>query len=48
MWAGYPTFPMVFVHGVFIGGNRETQKMLASGELQKMIDAGRESAQAAA
>ncbi len=48
LWAGYPTFPMVFVHGVFIGGNRELQQMLGSGELQQMIDAGRENDQAAA
>ncbi len=38
MWSGYPTFPQVFVRGVLIGGNRELQEMLESGELRKMLD----------
>jgi monothiol glutaredoxin len=36
MWTGWPTFPMVFVKGVLIGGASETQAMLDSGELQSM------------
>lgn len=39
MWSGYPTFPQVFVRGTLIGGNRELQEMLASGELRRMLDA---------
>jgi monothiol glutaredoxin len=37
LWAGWPTYPMVFVKGVLIGGANETMKLLASGELQKML-----------
>ena len=37
MWAGWPTFPQVFVKGVLIGGANETQHMLESGELQKLL-----------
>jgi monothiol glutaredoxin len=44
MWTGWPTFPMVFVHGVLIGGAAEVQKMIDSGELAKRLDAKRQSA----
>jgi len=37
MWAGWPTFPMVFVHGVLIGGASELEKLIASGELAEML-----------
>jgi len=37
MWSGYPTFPQVFVRGTLIGGNAETQKLIASGELAAML-----------
>lgn len=37
MWTGWPTFPMVFVRGVFVGGFTETEKLLASGELKRML-----------
>ncbi len=33
MWTGWPTFPMVFVKGVLVGGANELQKLLESGEL---------------
>lgn len=33
MWTGWPTFPMVFVDGQFIGGNTDLEKLLQSGEL---------------
>jgi len=33
MWAGWPTFPMVFVKGVLIGGADELNRLLHSGEL---------------
>ena len=33
MWTGWPTFPMVFVKGVLIGGASELEQLLASGEL---------------
>ena len=37
MWSGWPTFPMVFVKGVLIGGADELQKLIDSGELQKSL-----------
>lgn len=33
MWSGWPTFPMVFVKGVLIGGANELAKLIESGEL---------------
>ena len=37
MWTGWPTFPMIFVKGVLIGGASDLQKLLDGGELKKMI-----------
>lgn len=37
MWTGWPTFPMVFVKGTLVGGADDVAKLLASGELQKML-----------
>ena len=37
MWAGWPTMPMVFVRGVLVGGAEDVQKLIASGELQRML-----------
>ena len=34
MWTGWPTFPMVFVKGVLVGGASELQKLIESGELK--------------
>ena len=34
MWTGWPTFPMVFVKGVLVGGADDVEKLLASGELK--------------
>ncbi len=39
MWSGWPTFPMVFVNGMLIGGYQELTQILASGELKKMLAA---------
>ncbi len=39
MWTGWPTFPMVFVKGTLIGGFQETQALLDSGELEKLLKA---------
>ena len=33
MWAGWPTFPMVFVKGVLVGGAEDLERLIASGEL---------------
>ena len=37
MWAGWPTFPMVFVKGVLVGGAADLARLHASGELKKML-----------
>ena len=37
MWTGWQTFPMVFVKGVLIGGADDLEKLVASGELAKLI-----------
>jgi monothiol glutaredoxin len=33
MWTGWPTFPMVFVKGVLVGGASDLEAMLKRGEL---------------
>ena len=40
IWSGWPTFPMVFVKGVLIGGASEVQTLIGSGELAKRLAAG--------
>jgi len=37
MWTGWPTFPMVFVKGVLVGGGREIEALIASGELKRTL-----------
>jgi len=37
MWTGWPTFPMVFVKGVLVGGANDLQKLVESGELARLI-----------
>lgn len=37
MWTGWPTFPMIFVKGVFVGGASDLDKLIASGELKTML-----------
>jgi glutaredoxin-related protein len=39
MWAGWPTFPMVFVGGKLLGGADELEAALAAGELDKLLTA---------
>jgi len=34
MWTGWPTFPMVFVKGVLVGGAQDVIKLIQSGELK--------------
>jgi monothiol glutaredoxin len=33
MWTGWPTFPMVFVKGLLVGGAEDLAKLIASGDL---------------
>jgi monothiol glutaredoxin len=39
MWTGWPTFPMVFVKGVLVGGASDLEALIASGELARMLAA---------
>lgn len=36
-WSGWPTLPMVFVKGVLVGGADDLQRLIDSGELQRLI-----------
>ncbi|MET0441252.1 MAG: glutaredoxin domain-containing protein, partial [Casimicrobiaceae bacterium] len=40
MWTGWPTFPMVFVDGVLVGGAEDLKRLIESGELKAMLSAG--------
>ncbi len=37
MWTGWPTFPMVFVKGTFVGGADDLDALASSGELEKLM-----------
>jgi monothiol glutaredoxin len=37
MWTGWPTFPMVFVRGVLVGGCEELKALIDSGELKRLL-----------
>ncbi len=37
MWCGWPTLPMVFVRGTLVGGAAELERLIESGELQRLI-----------
>jgi monothiol glutaredoxin len=37
MWTGWPTFPMIFVRGVLVGGGSDLAKLLESGALGRII-----------
>ncbi len=37
MWTGWPTFPMVFVRGVLVGGFDDLKKLIDSGELKRLL-----------
>ncbi len=39
MWSGWPTFPMVFVRGVLVGGADDVRALIESGELRRMLGA---------
>ena len=36
MWTGWPTFPMVFVKGVLVGGADDLGRLIESGELKSV------------
>jgi monothiol glutaredoxin len=35
LWTGWPTFPMVFVKGVLVGGAEDVAKLIEKGEVGK-------------
>ena len=37
MWTGWPTFPMVFVKGMLVGGAGDLQKLIESGEFARLL-----------
>ena len=37
MWTGWPTFPMVFVKGMLVGGADDLLELIRSGELQRLL-----------
>ena len=37
MWTGWPTFPMVFVKGILVGGYEDLKALSDSGELARML-----------
>ncbi len=37
MWTGWPTFPMVFVKGTLVGGADDVARLIASGELARLL-----------
>ena len=39
MWTGWPTFPMIWVKGQLIGGADDLQKLIDSGELDRLLAA---------
>jgi monothiol glutaredoxin len=34
MWTGWPTFPMIFINGVLIGGCQDLARLIQNGELK--------------
>lgn len=36
MWTGWPTFPMIFVNGVLVGGASDLQQLIKNGEFARM------------
>jgi monothiol glutaredoxin len=39
MWTGWPTFPMVFVKGSLVGGAADLARLIAKGELKRLLGA---------
>ena len=39
MWTGWPTFPMIFVRGVLVGGAEDVARLIESGELKRLLGA---------
>ena len=37
LWVGWPTFPLVFLKGTFVGGASDLHRLIESGELKKLL-----------
>ena len=37
MWTGWPTMPLIFVKGTFVGGAEDLVRLIDSGELKRML-----------
>ena len=37
MWTGWPTLPLVFVKGTLVGGAEDLDRLIASGELKRLL-----------
>jgi glutaredoxin-related protein len=37
MWTGWTTFPMIFIKGTLIGGASELQRLIDSGEFDRLV-----------
>jgi monothiol glutaredoxin len=37
MWCGWPTLPMIFVKGTLVGGADDLARLMASGELRRLL-----------
>ena len=37
MWTGWPTFPMVFVRGMLVGGAQDLERLIEAGELLVLL-----------
>ncbi len=37
LWTGWPTLPMVFVRGTLVGGADDLARLIASGELKRLL-----------
>jgi monothiol glutaredoxin len=37
IWAGWPTFPMVFINGALVGGASDLDALRKSGELKRLL-----------
>ena len=37
MWTGWPTFPMIFINGMLIGGTKDLQRLIEEDELSNLL-----------
>lgn len=37
MWVDWPTFPLVFIKGTFVGGASDLKQLIERGELKKLL-----------